>query len=262
MVKKARLDELTVLQGLAENLEMAKRLIMSGEIRTGDKVWDKSGEKIPLNTILELKSRHCKWVSKGGLKLEKAIKDFKINPSGMRCLDIGASTGGFTHVLLENNAKEVMALDVGNQLLDPKIQNDPRVIIKDKTNFRLLKDDELGEPFDLIVTDVSFISLKNILPKASKMLKKDGVIIALIKPQFEAPKNLVPEGGVINDPSLQISIIEDLKQTFEEENLYLCDLSPVPLISRKKNIEFTSLWKLNRISSPDIEQIVSDAHKR
>jgi 23S rRNA (cytidine1920-2'-O)/16S rRNA (cytidine1409-2'-O)-methyltransferase len=116
-MKKQRLDELVVEQGLADNLEIAKRLIMAGEIRSGDRVWDKAGEKIPVDTELELKSRHCKWVSKGGLKLEKAIKDFSLNPSGMRCLDIGASTGGFTDVLLQNDVAEVVALDVGQGLL-------------------------------------------------------------------------------------------------------------------------------------------------
>lgn len=262
MIKKERLDEMTIKQGLANSREEAAKLIMSGEIRTGDRVWEKPGEKIPINTILELKSRHCKWVSKGGLKLEKALKDFQINPANLRCLDIGASTGGFTHVLLEGNAKEVVALDVGQQLLDPRIQNNPRVIIKDKTNFRLLADNELGEPFDLIVTDVSFISLRNILPKASKMINTDGAIIALIKPQFEAEKHLVPEGGVITDPQLQISIIKDLKENFKNDNLYLCGLSPVPLISKKKNIEFTSLWSLKQGNEPNIEQIVLEAHAR
>ena len=262
MIKKERLDEMTVKQGLAKTKEDAVKLIMSGEIRTGDRVWEKPGEKIPIDTILELKSRHCKWVSKGGLKLEKALKDFQINPVNLRCLDIGASTGGFTHVLLDGNAKEVVALDVGQQLLDPRIQKDPRVIIKDKTNFRLINDDELGETFDLIVTDVSFISLRNILPKASKILRPDGKIIALIKPQFEAEKHLVPEGGVITDPQLQISIIKDLKETFKSDKLYLCGLSPVPLVSKKKNIEFTSLWKLKQSNEPDIEEIVLSSHNR
>ena len=150
-MKKQRLDELVVEQGLATNIEEARRFIMAGEIRTGDRVWDKAGEKISIDTELELKSRHCKWVSKGGLKLEKAIKDFSLNPSGARCLDIGASTGGFTDVLLQNGAKEVVALDVGQGLLDPKIANDPRVIIKDKTNFKLLQPGDLGEPFDVVV---------------------------------------------------------------------------------------------------------------
>ena len=262
-MKKQRLDELVVEQGLATNIEEARRFIMAGEIRTGDRVWDKAGEKIAIDTELELKSRHCKWVSKGGLKLEKAIKDFSLNPSGARCLDIGASTGGFTDVLLQNGAKEVVALDVGQGLLDPKIANDPRVIIKDKTNFKLLQPGDLGEPFDVVVTDVSFISLTKILPNAVPMMKDNAYIVALIKPQFEAERYQVPEGGVITDPDLQIEIIEKLISSLGESGLFLHDISPVPLVSRRKNIEFVSLWKKTEpLALPDFRQIVYDSHSR
>ena len=262
-MKKKRLDELVVEQGLASNLEEARRFIMAGEIRTGDRVWDKAGEKISIDTELELKSRHCKWVSKGGLKLEKAIKDFSLNPSGARCLDIGASTGGFTDVLLQNGAKEVVALDVGQGLLDPKIANDPRVIIKDKTNFKLLQPGDLGEPFDIVVTDVSFISLTKILPNAVPMMKDNAYIVALIKPQFEAERYQVPEGGVITDPELQIQIVKKLISELDNSRLYLHSMSPVPLVSRRKNIEFISLWK--KYPSPeilDINKIVYESHNR
>ncbi len=262
-MKKLRLDELVVDQGLAENLDIARRLIMAGEIRTGDRVWDKAGEKIPIDTELELKSKHCKWVSKGGLKLEKALNDFSLNPSGTRCLDIGASTGGFTDVLLQNGAAEVVALDVGQGLLDPKVANDPRVIIKDKTNFKLLQPGDLGEPFDIVVTDVSFISLTKILPNAVPMMKENAYIVALIKPQFEAERHQVPEGGVITDPEVQIEIVEKLIAALGESGLYLHAMSPVPLVNRRKNIEFVSLWKKYQPSSlPDVWQIVYDSHNR
>ena len=262
-MKKLRLDELVVEQGLAENIDIARRLIMAGEIRTGDRVWEKAGEKISVETELELKSKHCKWVSKGGLKLEKAINDFSLNPSGTRCLDIGASTGGFTDVLLQNGAKEVVALDVGQGLLDPKIANDPRVIIKDKTNFKLLQPGDLGEPFDIVVTDVSFISLTKILPNAVPIMKEKAYIVALIKPQFEAERHQVPEGGVITDPEIQIEIVEKLIVALGESGLYLHAMSPVPLVSRRKNIEFVSLWKKYQSSAlPNIRQIVYDSHNR
>lgn len=262
-MKKQRLDELVIEQGLAENLETARRLIMAGEIRTGDRVWDKAGEKIPEDTELELKSRHCKWVSRGGLKLEKAINDFLLNPMGMRCLDIGASTGGFSDVLLQYGAAEVVALDVGKGLLDPKIANNPRVIIKDKTNFKLLAPNDLGDPFDVIVTDVSFISLTKILPNAIPMMKDEAYIVALIKPQFEAERYQVPEGGVITDPEVQIEIIEKLTVFFKDLGLYLNAISPVPLVSRRKNIEFVSLWKkIEPCESIDIRKVVCDAHAR
>lgn len=262
-MKKNRLDELVVEQGLAENLEAARRLIMAGEIRTGDRVWDKAGEKIPVDTELELKSRHCKWVSRGGLKLEKAINDFNLHPEGTRCLDIGASTGGFTDVLLQNNAAEVVALDVGQGLLDPKIANNPKVIVKDKCNFKLLQPGELGKPFDVVVTDVSFISLTKILPNAVPMMKEDGYIVALIKPQFEAERHLVPEGGVITDPEVQIGIVEKLINELGEAGLFLYAMSPVPLVSRKKNIEFVSLWKKQAASiAVNVREIVIAAHNR
>lgn len=260
---KKRLDELILDQGLADNIEIARKYILAGEIRTGDRVWDKAGEKIPIDTELELKSRHCKWVSRGGLKLEKAIIDFNLKPDGKRCLDIGASTGGFTDVLLQNGAKEVVALDVGQGLLDPKVANDPRVIIKDKTNFKLLNPGDLGEPFDIIVTDVSFISLTKILPNAVPMMKDESFIVALIKPQFEAERYQVPEGGVITDPEIQIEIIEKLKANLEDNNLFIHALSPVPLVSRKKNIEFISLWKKYKPETlPDINKIVYESHER
>lgn len=261
-MKKRRIDELVVEQGLADSLDMARRLIMSGEIRSGDRVWDKAGEKVSEDTELELKSRHCKWVSKGGLKLEKAIKDFSLKPQGMRCLDIGASTGGFTDVLLQNGAAEVIALDVGQGLLDPKVANNPRVIIKDKTNFKLLKPGDLGEPFDVIVTDVSFISLTKILPNAVGMMKDESYIVALIKPQFEAERYQVPEGGIIKDPEIQIEIIEKLINSLGESGLYLNAISPTPLVNRRKNIEFLSLWKKTKTSELlDIRKIVYDSHK-
>lgn len=260
-MKKQRLDELVVQQELAEDLDKARRLIMAGEIRTGDRVWDKAGEKIPIDIQLELKSRHCRWVSRGGLKLEKAIKDFGLNPEGARCLDIGASTGGFTDVLLQKGAKEVVALDVGQGLLDPRIQNDPRVIVKDKTNFKLLNPGDLGEAFDVVVTDVSFISLAKILPNAVGMMKSNAYIVALIKPQFEAERHLVPEGGVVTDPETQISIIEQLIAVLGESGLFLHALSPVPLVNRRKNIEFLSLWKKEQHSaSIDIRSVVLLSH--
>ncbi len=147
MAKKERLDNLVVKQGLADDIDQARRIIMAGEIRTGDRLWDKAGEKIPLNTILELKSKRLPFVSRGGIKLEHALKQFHISAKGKTCLDIGASTGGFTHVLLLNHASEVYALDVGSGLLDPRISLDDRVKVYDKTNFRLLPPDYFANPF-------------------------------------------------------------------------------------------------------------------
>jgi len=261
MAKKVRVDELAVLQGLVDDVEQARRLIMAGEVRSGDRVWEKAGEKVSTDTLLELKGRFCRWVSRGGLKLEKALADFTIDPTGWRCLDIGASTGGFTDVLLHNHAGQVVALDVGYGLLNSRLQNDPRVTVRDRTNFRTLADDALGKPFDLIVTDVSFISLAMILPKAAHMLKNTGMIVALIKPQFEAERAQVPEGGVITNPQTQIEIIRKLQRQLQNAGLELWALAPVPRVSARKNIEFLSLWKIGRAETePDIEKVVAAAH--
>lgn len=265
MSKKIRLDELTVEQGLADDLAAARRLIMAGEVRSGDRVWEKAGEKISADTLLELKSKRCRWVSRGGLKLEKALECFAVAVKGWRCLDIGASTGGFTDVLLHFGASEVVAVDVGYGLLDARLQTDARVVIKDRTNFRQLEANELGEPFDLAVTDVSFISLSKILPTAVTMLKDGGCIIALIKPQFEAPRHLVPDGGIVKDPAVHREVIGNLQAFFAENlGLYLHAVVAVPLVNKKKNIEFLSLWKMQaegQIDAVVIADTITAAHQ-
>ena len=263
MAKKARADELVVQQGLAPDLVAARRLIMAGEIRSGDHVWEKAGEKLSIDTILVHKPRHCRWVSRGGLKLEQAFALFDLRADGLRCLDIGASTGGFTDVLLHNGAREVVAVDVGYGLLDAKLQNDPRVVVKDRTNFKLVADNEFGGPFDLAVTDVSFISLRQILPKAVAMLKESGAVVALIKPQFEAAREQVPEGGIVTDPQLHLQIILSLQEYFNAEaQLYLHELAPVPRVDPRKNIEFLSHWKKSQqqFSAEKISEIITAAH--
>ena len=263
MAKKARLDELVVRQGLATDLETARRLIMAGEIRSGDRVWEKAGEKLSCETILVHKPKHCRWVSRGGLKLERAFAAFNLQATGLRCLDIGASTGGFTDVLLTNGAAEVVAVDVGYGLLDARLQNDSRVVVKDRTNFRLVADNEFGEPFDLAVTDVSFISLRQILPKAAAMLKESGAVVALIKPQFEAERHQVPEGGIVTDPQLHQQIIIGLQDFFNSQaRLYLHALAPVPRIDPRKNIEFLSLWKKSQhhLDAVKVSEIIAAAH--
>lgn len=263
MAKKCRVDELVVAQGLAPDLATARRLIMAGEIRSGDHVWEKAGDRLSADTVLAHKSRHCRWVSRGGLKLERALAAFSMSVTGFRCLDIGASTGGFTDVLLQNGAAEVVALDVGYGLLDAKLQNDPRVVVKDRTNFRLLSDNELGEPFDLAVTDVSFISLRQILPKASAMIKDAGAAIALIKPQFEAAKEDVPAGGIVINQAIQLNIIMSLQGFCNAHaGLYLHAIAPVPRVDVRKNIEFLSLWKKvqNSISATQITEMIAAAH--
>ncbi|EKD83723.1 MAG: hypothetical protein ACD_39C00496G0003, partial [uncultured bacterium] len=160
-------------------------------------------------------------------------------------------------------AAEVVAVDVGYGLLDAKLQNDSRVVVKDRTNFRLVADDEFGDPFDLAVTDVSFISLRQILPKAAAMLKESGAMVALIKPQFEAARDQVPDGGIVTDPQVHLQIVLSLQQFLNiEAQFYLHDLAPVPRVDPRKNIEFLSLWKKSHQHFPaeKISEIITAAH--
>ncbi len=262
MKNKIRIDELVVNLGLAPDVATARKLVMAGEVRSGDHVWDKPGEQVSVSIELQVKTKGCRWVSRGGLKLEEAIKRFAIEVKDCECLDIGASTGGFTDVLLHFGAKKVVATDVGYGLLDARLQNDPRVVVIDRTNFRETTCDQLGGPFALIVTDVSFISLTKILVNASTMMQQNAAIIALIKPQFEAEKHLVPKGGIVVNPETHISVICSLKKTFAESGaLFLHNLAPVPRVKAKKNIEFLSLWKTTACNEePDVELIVNRAH--
>lgn len=243
MANKIRLDELVVQQSLAPDKPTAARLIMAGEVRTGDRLWSKAGEKVPIDTLLERKNKKCKWVSKGGVKLEKALKDFRINPQKKKCIDIGASTGGFTDVLIQNGAERVVAVDTGYGKLHMKLRENPRVQLVERTNFRTSYMDFDAESFDLAVTDVSFISLKLIMPGIARIVKEKGIVVALIKPQFEAPVEDVPKGGVVRDVNTQIEVICNLADNASEQGVYLHDLSPIPIIDSKKNLEFLSLWK-------------------
>lgn len=252
MKTKIRVDELTVKKGFASSLKAALPLIMAGEIRLGDRVFNKPGELISPSANLEYKPKHCRWVSKGGLKLEKAFKTFGLTAKGLRCLDIGASTGGFTDVLLFNEAAEVYAVDVGYGQLDAKIANDPRVIIKDRTNFRLLPDNAFGEKFDIATADVSFISLRQILIKAAAMLKDNGFMVFLIKPQFEAEKHEIPRGGVITDKAVHYRIVIEIKN-FAAQNagLLLTGLTQINRVDKRKNLEFLALFKKHGVGLSD-----------
>jgi len=216
---------------------------MAGQVRTGDRVWDKPAEKVFPDLEVEIRPIRGKYVSAGGLKLERALDAFQISPEGLNCLDIGASTGGFTHVLLSRNAAGVVALDVGYGLLDWSVRRDKRVRVIERTNFRLVPDDFFEKPFDLIVIDVSFISLKVIVPKAVKFLKHDGNLLALIKPQFEARPDQVGEKGLVRDSIVHQEIIDHLKNFFTSEGISLLGVKDVAESDPKKNREFFSWWK-------------------
>jgi len=197
-----RLDKLLTEKGLTKSRQRAQALITEGKILVDGKVISKASKDISDEAKIEIVGEDIKWVSRAGLKLEKALEHWKIDVRDFVCLDIGASTGGFTDVLLSNNISKVYAVDVGHGQLDEKIKNDPHVINIEKTNARELSDKIIPEKVDFVCIDVSFISLELILPEAKRFLKEGGQIIALIKPQFEVGKKNLGKSGVVKDPKL------------------------------------------------------------
>jgi 23S rRNA (cytidine1920-2'-O)/16S rRNA (cytidine1409-2'-O)-methyltransferase len=207
---KQRLDLLLVARGLFESREKAQRAIMAGEVMIGDRVSDKPGTRVPEDAALSVRAAD-RYVGRGGYKLEGALDAFAIDPSGSACLDIGASTGGFTDCLLQHGAAKVYAIDVGHSQLAWKIRSDPRVVAREHLNARYLTSMDIPEPIDICVIDVSFISLTLILPPAVELLRPDAVLIALIKPQFELRKEDVGKGGVVRDPDLHSRAVEKVR---------------------------------------------------
>ncbi|MBT8037530.1 MAG: TlyA family RNA methyltransferase [Verrucomicrobiae bacterium] len=209
MPSRERADSLLVARGLCDSREQAKRLILAGEVLTGTTVVAKPSTKIASDAALTVKERP-KFVGRGGLKMEGALDAFGIDPTGLTCLDVGASTGGFTDCLLQRGALKVHAIDVGTNQLVWKLRSDPRVIVKEKFNARHMTPEDIGELIDLAVTDVSFISLTKILPPMFATLKEDGEIICLIKPQFELNREDISKGGIVRDPDLHQRAVDKI----------------------------------------------------
>ncbi|MBF0502496.1 MAG: TlyA family RNA methyltransferase [Candidatus Riflebacteria bacterium] len=252
--RRLRLDESLVERGLAPSIDVARRLIMAGAARDGDRLFDKPGMLISEDQALTVKGQDCPFVSWGGIKLAHGLEVFGVNPYGLRCLDIGASTGGFCDVLLKKGAAHVTALDVGYGILAWKVRSDDRVEVIERTNFRIVSDDFFKISFDLITADVSFISLNCILTKAVNFLRKNGAIIALIKPQFEARADQVEAGGFVRDPSVHRDVIVRLASKMAEHELFLIDFSPVPAVQSMKNREFISLWRQGPLDIPALDE--------
>lgn len=265
MSKRMRIDLLVVHLGLAPDADTARRLVMAGEIRIGDHVYDKPGELVPAGTLLERREKRGSFVSRGAVKLDNAIGAFGIDVTGAACLDIGASTGGFTQVLLRRGAAHVTALDVGYGLLDARLRADPRVTPIERTNFRTIPEGEVSGPFDLIVADVSFISLKAVITPAMRRLASGGSLLLLVKPQFEAAAGCVRPGGLVTDPDVHRAVIAELCTTFGEHHLFLFGLEPVPVVSANKNIEYISWWKpagASPLTEADRDRIITAAFAR
>lgn len=209
-IEKSRLDALLVARGLFESRERAQRALMAGLVRVNGQPAGKPGDRVHTDVEIEVEGGE-KYVGRGGLKLEAALDAFGIDPAGRVCLDIGASTGGFTDCLLQRGAARVHALDVGTNQLHWRIRSDPRVIAKEGINCRHLRPEDVGEPVWLAVADVSFISLTLILPPAFELLENEGSMVVLIKPQFELAREAVGKGGVVSDPALHAAAVEKIR---------------------------------------------------
>ncbi|HHY73100.1 MAG TPA: TlyA family RNA methyltransferase [Bacillus bacterium] len=266
-VKKERVDVLLVERGLFETREKAKRAIMAGLVYTPDERIDKPGLKIEVETPLEVKGKVMPYVSRGGLKLEKAIKVFNLDLHDKIVLDIGASTGGFTDCSLQNGAKLVYALDVGYNQLAWKLRQDDRVTVMERTNFRYVTTENFLQGLPNFATiDVSFISLKLILPVLKTILTTGGEVVCLVKPQFEAGKDEVGKKGIIRDKKIHCNVLQDVIQFAHEIGFSVNAASYSPITGGEGNIEFLLhlSWhegNNEQFNAIDVEQIVNDAHE-
>ena len=259
---KKRLDVLLTEQGYADTRSKAQAIIMSGMVYVDGQKADKPGVSYEESVNLEVRGAVCPYVSRGGLKLEKALRDFHVDPTGFVCSDSGASTGGFTDCLLQQGAKKVFAIDVGYGQLDWKIRSDPRVVVMERTNIRYVTPEQLGEPLDLSVIDVSFISLKIVLPTIKTLLRETGQVLCLIKPQFEAGKEKVGKKGVVREPETHKEVLDNFVQLADELGFAILGLTFSPVKGPEGNIEFLGHLTLNLVPGivPDTAKIVEEAH--
>jgi 23S rRNA (cytidine1920-2'-O)/16S rRNA (cytidine1409-2'-O)-methyltransferase len=242
-VKKERLDKLLVLRGLAETRAKAQSLILAGQVFSGGQRLDKAGHLVAEDAELAIKEP-LPFVSRGGLKLAAALAHFSIEVGGKLCLDIGASTGGFTDCLLQHGAARVVAVDVGHGQLDWKLRNDPRVEVRENVNARYLQPEDFGERFDLVVVDVSFISLNKILPITPPLLVRPGLVITLIKPQFEVGRSEVGKGGIVRDEAAQRRVVQEVYACAESLGLRTVGVIDSPILGADGNREFLAGFEL------------------
>ena len=265
MKNKKRLDVILTEQGYAETRSKAQAIIMAGLVYVNGQKADKPGTSFDADTAqIEVRGQACPYVSRGGLKLEKALRDFGVDPTGFVCSDSGCSTGGFTDCLLQQGASKVFAIDVGYGELNWKIRNDPRVVVMERTNIRYVTPEDLGERLDLSVIDVSFISLKIVLPAIKNLLKEGkGQVLCLIKPQFEAGKEKVGKNGVVREPEIHKEVLDSIVALAKELGFAIRGLTFSPVKGPAGNIEF--LGHLTLADEPGIEpdttEVVAQAHK-
>ena len=260
---KKRLDVLLVERLYADTRSKAQAIIMSGNVYVNGQKADKAGTSFEETVDIEVRGAVCPYVSRGGLKLEKALRDFGVDVNGFVCSDSGASTGGFTDCLLQQGAKKVFAIDVGYGQLDWKIRSDERVVVMERTNIRYVTPEDLGEPLDLSVIDVSFIGLEIVLPTIKTLLKPTGQVLCLIKPQFEAGKENVGKKGVVRDPKIHQMVLDNFVSLVDGLDFKILGLTFSPVKGPEGNIEFLGHLSLDEVEGirPDTAQVVADAHK-
>lgn len=244
MAEKQRLDKLMAERGLAPSREKAQALIMAGQVVVGDHAVHKAGQQVAVDAEIRIKGEVLPYVSRGGLKLRKALETFGVDVTGLVALDVGASTGGFTDCLLQNGAVLVFAVDVGYGQLAWKLQQDSRVVSMEKTNIRNLMPEELAEQPDLAVIDASFISLTKVLPATVRLIKPGGRIIALIKPQFEVGRGEVGKGGIVRDPAAHEKVVEGIQYSAREMGLAVSGVCESPITGADGNREFLILLEI------------------
>ncbi len=237
MAERERADILLVSRGLAESRQKAQALILAGQVFSGERRIDKAGDRLPLDTALRVKTTIA-YVSRGGLKLEAALDRFGVDPAGKSCIDVGASTGGFTDCLLQRNAGKVHSIDVGYGQLAWKVRNDPRVSVVERTNFRTVSDDFFDEMFDLAVVDVSFISLGLILPSLKRFLRDGAEAVVLVKPQFEAGPEKVGKGGIVREESVRLEALTGVQKIASKEGFTVLETIECPVPGADGNIEY------------------------
>ena len=263
-MSKERLDVLLVNKGLATSREKAKAIIMSGNVYVDGQKEDKAGQSFPDTAVIEVRGTTLKYVSRGGLKLEKAMQNFDVTLEGKICMDVGSSTGGFTDCMLQNGAIKVYAVDVGHGQLDWKLRNDERVVCMEKTNIRYVTPDDVADRIQFSSIDVSFISRTKVLTPVRNLLTDDGQIVCLIKPQFEAGREKVGKKGVVRDPAVHVEVVRKIFDFCLENGFDVLNLDYSPIKGPEGNIEY--LIHLRKSDDPksytDVtpEQLVEKSH--
>ena len=266
-VKKERLDVLLVEKGICTSRERAKTSIMAGLVYVDGQKVDKAGEKVSVEADIVYKGEKMPYVSRGGFKLEKAIKEFNIDLTDTVCMDIGASTGGFTDCMLQNNAKKVFSVDVGYGQFAWKLRTDERVVCMERTNIRYVTPEDIGEKLDFASIDVSFISLRTIMPAVKELLKDNGCVVALIKPQFEAGKDKVGKKGVVRDKAVHKEVVTNIVNFLIDNEFTVLGLSFSPIKGPEGNREYLVYFTKDKERETDfkfdvIDQIIEDSHSQ